>query len=86
MESAFYCNDTPFVDQVSLPSLAALWHGRVKLVGFESDVKSHFVISPRQGASHSQRFRLQWLPRRPHATLRPIGGHSHVQITGKRVK
>ena len=54
MESAFYCNDTPFVDQVRLP-LAALWHGRVKLVGFESDVTTaNFVMGlPGQGALHN---------------------------------
>jgi hypothetical protein len=51
MESAFYCNDTPFVDQVRLP-LATLWHGRVRLVGFESDVTTaNFVMGlPGQGA------------------------------------
>ena len=44
MESAFYCNDTPFIDQVRLP-MAALWGGRVKLVGFESDVTTaNFVL------------------------------------------
>jgi len=54
MESAFYCNDTPFVDQVRLP-LAAFWHGRVKLVGFESDVTTaNFVMGlPGQGALHN---------------------------------
>jgi hypothetical protein len=54
MESAFYCNDTPFVDQVRLP-LAALWHGRVKLVGFESDVTTaNFVMGlPGQGTLHN---------------------------------
>jgi hypothetical protein len=54
MESAFYCNDTPFVDQVRLP-LATLWHGRVKLVGFESDVTTaNFVMGlPGQGALHN---------------------------------
>lgn len=54
MESAFYCNDTPFVDQVRLP-LASLWHGRVKLVGFESDVTTaNFVMGlPGQGALHN---------------------------------
>jgi hypothetical protein len=51
MESAFYCNDTPFVDQVRLP-LATFWGGRVKLVGFESDVTTaNFVMGlPGQGA------------------------------------
>ena len=44
MEAAFYCNDTPFIDQVRLP-VAALWGGRVKLVGFESDVTTaNFVL------------------------------------------
>jgi len=44
MEAAFYCNDTPFIDQVRLP-MAALWGGRVKLVGFESDVTTaNFVL------------------------------------------
>jgi hypothetical protein len=54
MESAFYCNDTPFVDQVRFP-LATLWHGRVKLVGFESDVTTaNFVLGlPGQGALHN---------------------------------
>lgn len=37
MESAFYCNDTPFVDQVRLP-FASLWGGRLRVVAFESDV------------------------------------------------
>jgi hypothetical protein len=54
MESAFSCNDTPFVDQVRLP-LATFWHGRVKLTGFESDVTTaNFVLGlPGQGALHS---------------------------------
>ena len=54
MESAFYCNDTPFVDQVRLP-LATFWRGRVKLVGFESDVTTaNFVMGlPGQGALHN---------------------------------
>jgi len=54
MEAAFYCNDTPFVDQVRLP-LAAFWNGRVKLIGFESDVTTaNFVLGlPGQGALHS---------------------------------
>ena len=54
MESAFYCNDTPFVDQVRLP-LATFWHGRVKLTGFESDVTTaNFVMGlPGQGALHN---------------------------------
>jgi hypothetical protein len=54
MESAFYCNDTPFVDQVRLP-LATLWHGHVKLIGFESDVTTaNFVMGlPGQGALHN---------------------------------
>jgi hypothetical protein len=44
MESAFYCNDTPFIDQVRLP-VAAWWHGRVRLTGFESDVTTaNFVL------------------------------------------
>jgi hypothetical protein len=44
MEAAFSCNDTPFIDQVRLP-VAALWHGRVKLTGFESDVTTaNFVL------------------------------------------
>ncbi len=44
MEAAFYCNDTPFVDQVRFP-LAALWHGRLKVVGIESDVTTaNFVL------------------------------------------
>ena len=46
MEAAFSCNDTLFVDQVRLP-VAALWHGRVKLTGFESDVTTaNFVLGP----------------------------------------
>ncbi len=54
MESAFYCNDTPFVDQVRLP-LATFWNGRVKLIGFESDVTTaNFVLGlPGQGALHN---------------------------------
>jgi len=54
MESAFYCNDTPFVDQVRLP-LATFWRGRVKLIGFESDVTTaNFVMGlPGQGALHN---------------------------------
>lgn len=54
MEAAFYCNDTPFVDQVRFP-LATLWRGRVKLVGFESDVTTaNFVLGlPGQGALHN---------------------------------
>jgi hypothetical protein len=54
MESAFYCNDTPFVDQVRLP-LATFWRGRLKLVGFESDVTTaNFVMGlPGQGALHN---------------------------------
>jgi hypothetical protein len=54
MEAAFYCNDTPFVDQVRLP-LATLWRGRVKLIGFESDVTTaNFVLGlPGQGALHN---------------------------------
>lgn len=54
MESAFYCNDTPFVDQVRLP-LATFWRGRVKLVGFESDITTaNFVMGlPGQGALHN---------------------------------
>lgn len=44
MEAAFYCNDTPFVDQVRFP-LASLWGGRLKLVGIESDVTTaNFVL------------------------------------------
>lgn len=54
MESAFYCNDTPFVDQVRLP-LATFWNGRVKLIGFESDVTTaNFVLGlPGQGSLHT---------------------------------
>ncbi|HTB95309.1 MAG TPA: hypothetical protein VK728_20920 [Candidatus Sulfotelmatobacter sp.] len=54
MESAFYCNDTPFIDQVRLP-LATFWRGRIKLVGFESDVTTaNFVMGlPGQGALHN---------------------------------
>ena len=54
MESAFYCNDTPFVDQVRLP-LATFWRGHVKLVGFESDVTTaNFVMGlPGQGSLHN---------------------------------
>jgi len=54
MESAFSCNDTPFVDQVRLP-LATFWRGRLKLTGFESDVTTaNFVLGlPGQGALHS---------------------------------
>lgn len=54
MESAFYCNDTPFVDQVRFP-LATLWSGRVKLIGFESDVTTaNFVLGlPGQGSLHT---------------------------------
>ena len=54
MESAFYCNDTPFVDQVRLP-LATFWNGRVKFTGFESDVTTaNFVLGlPGQGALHT---------------------------------
>lgn len=54
MESAFYCNDTPFVDQVRIP-LATFWRGRLKLTGFESDVTTaNFVLGlPGQGALHN---------------------------------
>jgi len=54
MEAAFYCNDTPFIDQVRLP-LAALWGGRIKLIGFESDVTTaNFVLGlPGGGTLHS---------------------------------
>jgi hypothetical protein len=54
MESAFYCNDTPFVDQVQLP-VASLWRGRVKLIGLESDVTTaNFVLGlPGSGTLHS---------------------------------
>jgi len=54
MEAAFYCNDTPFVDQVRLP-LATFWGGRLKLTGFESDVTTaNFVLGlPGQGALHN---------------------------------
>jgi len=54
MEAAFYCNDTPFVDQVRLP-LATFWNGRVKLIVFESDVTTaNFVLGlPGQGSLHS---------------------------------
>lgn len=54
MESAFSCNDTPFVDQVRFP-LATFWNGRVKLVGFESDVTTaNFVLGlPGQGSLHT---------------------------------
>lgn len=54
MESAFYCNDTPFVDQVRLP-LATFWNGRLKFTGFESDVTTaNFVLGlPGQGALHT---------------------------------
>jgi hypothetical protein len=54
MESAVYCNDTPFIDQVRFP-LATLWRGRLKLVGFESDVTTaNFVLGlPGQGALHN---------------------------------
>ena len=54
MEAAFYCNDTPFVDQVRFP-LATLWRGHVKLIGFESDVTTaNFVLGlPGQGALHN---------------------------------
>ena len=54
MQSAFYCNDTPFVDQVRLP-LATFWRGRVKVIGFESDVTTaNFVMGlPGQGALHN---------------------------------
>jgi hypothetical protein len=54
MEAAFYCNDTPFIDQVRLP-LATLWRGRVRLVGFESDVTTaNFVLGlPGAGTLHS---------------------------------
>ena len=54
MEAAFYCNDTPFVDQVRFP-LATFWNGRVKLTGFESDVTTaNFVLGlPGQGSLHN---------------------------------
>ncbi len=54
MEAAFYCNDTPFIDQVRLP-LATLWGGRIKLIGFESDVTTaNFVLGlPGGGTLHS---------------------------------
>lgn len=43
-EAAFSCNDTPFADQVRFP-LASLWRGRLKVVGFESDVTTaNFVL------------------------------------------
>lgn len=54
MEAAFYCNDTPFIDQVRLP-LASMWGGRIKLTGFESDVTTaNFVLGlPGGGTLHS---------------------------------
>ncbi len=54
MEAAFYCNDTPFIDQVRLP-LATVWGGRIKLTGFESDVTTaNFVLGlPGGGTLHS---------------------------------
>jgi len=54
MEAAFYCNDTPFIDQVRLP-VAALWRGRLRLIGFESDVTTaNFVLGlPGAGTLHS---------------------------------
>jgi hypothetical protein len=54
MEAAFYCNDTPFIDQVRLP-LATVWGGRIRLVGFESDVTTaNFVLGlPGGGTLHS---------------------------------
>jgi hypothetical protein len=54
MEAAFSCNDTPFIDQVRLP-VAALWHGKLKLTGFESDVTTaNFVLGlPGAGTLHS---------------------------------
>jgi hypothetical protein len=57
MEAAFSCNDTPFIDQVRLP-FAALWHGRVRLTGFESDVTTaNFVLGlPGAGTLNS----LSW--------------------------
>lgn len=54
MEAAFQCNDTPFIDQVRLP-LGTFWGGRIKLVGFESDVTTaNFVLGlPGAGTLHS---------------------------------
>jgi hypothetical protein len=54
MEAAFFCADTPFVDQVNLP-IAAVWGGRIKLRTFESDVTTaNFVLGlPGAGALHS---------------------------------
>lgn len=44
MEAAFYCNDTPFIDQVRLP-VASFLGGHVKLVWLESDVTTaNFVL------------------------------------------
>jgi hypothetical protein len=54
MEAAFSCNDTPFIDQVRLP-VAAMWRGRLRLTGFESDVTTaNFVLGlPGAGTLHS---------------------------------
>lgn len=54
METAFYCNDTPFIDQVRLP-MAALWRGHIRLTVVESDVTTaNFVMGlPGGGALHS---------------------------------
>jgi hypothetical protein len=57
MEAAFHCNDTPFIDQVRLP-LAALWGGRVKLVGMESDVTTANFVLGLPGAGILQNFSM----------------------------
>jgi hypothetical protein len=49
MEATFYYNDTPFTDRVRLP-VAALWHGRVRLTGFESDVTTADLVSGPPGS------------------------------------
>jgi len=85
MEAAFSCNDTPFIDQVRLP-FAALWHGRVRLTGFESDVTTaNFVLGlPGAGTLNS----LSWMGSGHLATRTPpsdqlVGMHVTLSINGE---
>jgi hypothetical protein len=57
MESAFHCNDTPFVDQVRFP-FAALWGGRIKLTTIESDVTTANFVMGLPGAGTVQSMNL----------------------------
>ena len=87
MEAAFSCNDTPFIDQVRLP-FAALWHGRLRLTGFESDVTTaNFVLGlPGAGTLNS----LSWSGSGHLATRTPpsdqlVGMHLTFSTRGEAV-